>query len=224
MGAVLGIPVFYYTLTLGTNGLAGNDEVTAYFEKFPQSSKQPSTEKDFNEEAVRLSSYLYKNIPTGMSEQNKNLVILISNDLLFLSGKDINDKTLGISTFAKTCPVVSSIYKYVLSLPVDTQQSLSGYLEGITPQKNIFSMTQDDFIAIADKIKATAPEAFKNKFTSFSDAYRSAVLNPPKYYKNDNKLIVLSVIALIAFILILIVYFFPTIKAKFSKAGFGRRR
>ena len=175
---------------------------------------------NFNE----LATNIYKDLSiSNISEENKNNVIIISNDVKFLLGKPLNDKNAGISTFVKTVPVLLNIYNYSDTLPTDQQQLVENYVYTNIKMdsKDYLKIPESGFLEIADKLNKSSykslPIEVQNKLREFGLDYKNAVLSKPVLKGNSNLLIIIIIL------LILIGLGFFYFKSK-SKVSFGKRR
>jgi hypothetical protein len=219
MDAILNVPAFYYAAVSGISGIKGNTEIENYFNTIPQGSNVIN-EKTFIANAIAGSDYMYKNIPENMSVDNKILVIMISNDYKFLTGNKLNDPVIGVSIFAKTVPVVTSLYKYILKLPESEQRIISEYLYANLTFKFIYSMTTDEYLAVADKLKSNIPEVpSKNKLLKFAENYRKAIINPPKFDNGIDMFVALGITSGAIVVIIFVWYLYAN-----RKSSFGQRR
>jgi hypothetical protein len=201
-------------------------EILKYIEFYIKEIPEPKTEPEIIKAYIILSDKLFKNISNSrMSSENKKMVIMISNDLKYLTNESINDKNVGISIYAKTIPVISNLYKYMSTLDIKNEQVIAQYsLETIeTIELNVFLLTvkESDFLEGVDKLNKKIPKSLpvevQNKLREFGLDYKNAVLSKPVLKGNSNLLIIIIIL------LILIGLGFFYFKSK-SKVSFGKRR
>ena len=178
-------------------------DVSKYIEFYVKEIPEPKTAPEFIKAYIILSDKLFKNISNSrMSSENKKIVIMISNDLKYLTKESINDKNVGISIYAKTIPVISNLYKYMSTLGIKNKQIIGQYLLE-TIELNVFPLTlkESDFLEGTDKLNKKIPKALpvevQNKLKEFAVDYKNAILSKHKLESGSNNLLIIIIILFI---------------------------